>query len=60
MRTREKDALIQQCLHARRTRLLAMVSFLFPLHRSGAEWSIKGMRLPEMVLRSRRGVSPSL
>ena len=55
MRAREKDALLQQCLHARRTRLLAMVSFLFPLHQSGAEWSIKGMRLPEMVLRSGRG-----
>lgn len=52
LRTREKDAAIQQCLHSRRTRLLAMVSFLFPLHRSGGEWSIKGMKLPEMALRS--------
>ncbi|OAO12364.1 hypothetical protein AV274_5987 [Blastocystis sp. ATCC 50177/Nand II] len=48
----EKDAAIQQCLHARRTRLLAMVSFLFPLHQSGAEWSIKAARLPEMALRT--------
>lgn len=59
MRAREKDAAIQQCLHARRTRLLAMVSFLFPLHQSGAEWSIKAARLPEMALRSGRVSPPS-
>ena len=49
---RKKEEAIQRCLHARRTRLLAMVFFLFPVERTGAEWAVKKMKLREMPLRS--------
>lgn len=53
MNCRKEDQLVQESLHARRTRLLAFLSFLYPIsvNRSN-EYMIRGIVLPEQVLRS--------
>lgn len=53
MNCRKEDKLVQESLHARRTRLLAFLSFLYPIsvNRSN-EYMIRGIVLPEQVLRS--------
>ena len=53
MNRRSDDGKTMESLHARRTRLLAMLSFVYPINRVGQTYTLRNVEVPEFVLRSR-------
>ena len=49
---RKDDVKTMDSLHARCTRLLAMLSFVYPIRKVGASYTLRNIELPEFELRS--------
>lgn len=50
--SREQDASTSESLRARRTRLLAFLSFMFSIHKIAGAYVINGVEFPEGLLMS--------
>ena len=49
---RKDDVKTMDSLHARCTRLLAMLSFVYPIRKVGASYTLRNIEIPEFELRS--------
>ena len=52
---RKQDSSIKESLRARRTRLLAFLAFLYPIHATTSSFIVNGVELPERQLLRRDG-----
>lgn len=52
MNRRTDDVKTLDSLHARCTRLLAMLSFVYPIRQIGSSYTLRNIEIPEFVLRS--------
>ena len=54
---RQQDVSTSESLRARRTRLLAFLSFMFSIHKIAGTYVINGVEFPEDMLLSRNRLS---